>query len=169
MIAPRTLRNLALTAAFTLTGIAYASARAQQISMDGSAKSKAYVLYAAEPQTVAAGRPATVELRFQIVPGYHVNSHTPKSQLLIPTILTLQTASGVKTGALEYPAGKSYSFSFDPGDKLDIYADKFIVKLPVIAAAGEHTIDGSLRYQACDNAACYPPRTLPVKVLFTAK
>ena len=41
--------------------------------------------------------------------------------------------------------------------------------LPVVAAAGEHTIDGSLRYQACDNAACYPPKTLPVQVVFTAK
>ena len=169
MIATHTLRNLALAAALILTGIAHAPMRAQQISMDGPAKSKSYVLYAAEPQTVAAGRPATLELRFQIVPGYHVNSHTPKSQLLIPTILTLQTAGGVKAGALEYPVGKLYSFSFDPGDKLDIYAGNFIVKLPVIAAAGEHSIDGSLRYQACDNAACYPPRTLPVKVLFTAK
>ncbi len=168
MIAPRTLRNLALAVAVT-TSAAHTPARAQQMSMDAPAKSKAYVVYAAEPQTVAAGRPATLELRFQIVPGYHVNSHTPKSQLLIPTVLTLQTASGVKTGPFEYPAGKPYSFSFDPGDKLDIYAGNFIVKLPVIAAAGEHAVEGSLRYQACDNAACYPPRTLPVKVLFTAK
>ena len=26
-----------------------------------------------------------------------------------------------------------------------------------------------LKYQACDNASCYPPSTLPVKILFTAK
>jgi hypothetical protein len=30
-------------------------------------------------------------------------------------------------------------------------------------------MDGTLKYQACDNASCYPPRTIPVKVLFTAK
>jgi hypothetical protein len=34
---------------------------------------------------------------------------------------------------------------------------------------GDHTLDGTLRYQACDNASCYPPRTLSVKILFTAK
>jgi hypothetical protein len=30
-------------------------------------------------------------------------------------------------------------------------------------------LDGSLRYQACDSAACYPPKTLPIQVVFTAK
>jgi hypothetical protein len=101
--------------------------------------------------------------------GYHVNSHTPKSDFLIPTTLKLDAADGVKAGATEYPAGKMYSFSFDPTEKLDVYAGDFTVKLPVVAAAGDHTVSGVLRYQACDNAACYPPKTLPVQVLFTAK
>jgi len=30
-------------------------------------------------------------------------------------------------------------------------------------------VDGTLRYQACDQAACYPPKSLPVEVIFTAK
>jgi hypothetical protein len=75
----------------------------------------------------------------------------------------------VKEGDLQYPQGVPYSFSFDPGDKLDVYAGNFVVKVPVVASAGAHTIEGSLRYQACDNASCYPPRNLPVKVIFTAK
>jgi hypothetical protein len=144
-------------------------AHAQIGNMDTAAKPKSYVLYAAEPQSIHAGTHATLELRFHLVSGYHVNSHTPKSELLIPTALTLQPADGVKPGALEYPAGKPFSFSFDPSDKLDVYAGDFTLKLPVVATAGQHTVDGSLKYQACDNASCYPPRTLPVKVVFTAK
>lgn len=144
-------------------------AHAQIGSMDTAAKPKSYVLYAAEPQSIHAGTHATLELRFHLVSGYHVNSHMPKSELLIPTALTLQPADGVKIGALEYPAGKPFSFSFDPSDKLDVYAGDFTLKLPVVATAGQHTVDGSLKYQACDNASCYPPRTLPVKVVFTAK
>ena len=70
-------------------------------------------------------RHATLELRFHIVQDYHVNSHTPKSQLLIPTTLTLQPVNGVKTAAIEYPAGKPYSFSFDPKDVLEVYAGDF--------------------------------------------
>jgi hypothetical protein len=140
-----------------------------QINMNTPEKAKPYVQYAAEPQSVAAGKHDTLELRFHMLPGYHVNSHTPKSELLIATALTLQTAPGVQAGALEYPAGHPYSFSFDPSDKLDVYAGDFTITLPLTASAGEHTIDGSLRYQACDNASCYPPRTIPVKVIFTAK
>jgi len=146
------------------------SATAQPGNMDASAnKPKAYVLYAAEPQTVPVGKRGVLELRFHLVPGYHVNSHTPKSELLIPTVLTVLPAAGVQASPLVYPAGQPYSFSFDPTDKLDVYAGSFTVKLPVVASAGDHTIDATLKYQACDNASCYPPRTLPVKVVFTAK
>ncbi len=85
--------------------------------------------------------------------GFHVNSHTPKSELLIPTVITLQPADGVKAAEVVYPAGTSYSFSFDPKEKLDVYTGEFVVKLPVVAAAGEHTVEGSLHYQACDHGS----------------
>jgi hypothetical protein len=142
---------------------------AQDAGFDGPAKPKAYIVYAAEPQTVVAGKKATVELHFRVQDGFHVNSHTPKSELLIPTNVTLGAADGVKTAAPEYPAGTPYSFSFEPNEKLDVYQGPFTVKLPVVATAGEHKLSGTLRYQACDHAACYPPKTLPVEVLFTAK
>jgi hypothetical protein len=126
-------------------------------------------VYAAEQQSVAAGKRSVLELHFRVVDGFHVNSHTPKSELLIPTRVELQPATGVKADAIEYPAGTSYSFSFDPTEKLDVYSGDFTVKLPVVAEAGTHTVDGTLRYQACDHAACYPPKSLPVQVIFTAK
>ena len=135
----------------------------------GRSNPRAYVTYAAEAQTVAAGRPGVLELRFHVVEGFHVNSHTPKSEMLIATALTLQPADGVKDGTLDIRRASRMRFSFDPSDKLDVYAGEFTVKLPVVAMAGEHTVVGSLRYQACDNASCYPPMTVPVKVFFTAR
>jgi DsbC/DsbD-like thiol-disulfide interchange protein len=146
-------------------------AHGQQVgSLDAPvAKPKSYVVYSAEQQSVAAGKRSVLELHFHVVDGFHVNSHTPKSELLIPTRIELQPATGVKADAVEYPAGTSYSFSFDPTEKLDVYSGAFTVKLPVVAEAGTHTVDGTLRYQACDNAACYPPKSLPVQVIFTAK
>jgi hypothetical protein len=163
----RALASFALFA--SLAGAGANPALAQLGSMDAPAKAKSYVLYAAEQQSVPVGKRGVLELRFHLVQGYHVNSHTPKSDLLIPTALTLQPADGVKAGPLEYPAGQPFSFSFDPTDKLDVYAGDFTIKLPVVATAGAHTVDGALRYQACDHASCYPPRTLPVQVVFTAK
>ena len=132
-------------------------------------KPKGYVVFAAEQQTIPAGKQAALELRFHVVDGYHVNSHTPKSELLIPTRIEFQPANGVKAGPAEYPAGHPYSFSFDPNEKLDVYAGDFTVRLPVVATPGEHTILATLRYQACDNAACYPPKSVPIQILFTAR
>src|SRR5947209_7756052 len=145
-----------------MAGCMVASTLVAGAQMDSAGKPKSYVTFAAEPQTVAAGKPANVQVRFHVVEGYHVNSHTPKSELLIPTTLRLEPADGVKAGSLEYPAGKLFSFAFDPKEKVDVYAGDFTVKLPVTAAPGEHVVNGTLKYQACDNAACYPPRTLPV-------
>jgi DsbC/DsbD-like thiol-disulfide interchange protein len=144
---------------------------AQQVgNLDTPApKPKSFVVYSAEQQNIAAGKRSVLELHFRVVDGFHVNSHTPKSELLIPTQMTLQPASGVKAEAIEYPAGTSYSFSFDPTEKLDVYSGAFTVKLPVVAEAGTHTVEAMLRYQACDHAACYPPKSLPVQVIFTAK
>ena len=132
-------------------------------------KAKQHVMYVAEQQTVAAGKHASIALRFHVDEGYHVNSHLPKSELLIPTQVEFGAASGVKLANAEYPAGKLYSFSFDPATKLDVYTDDFVVRLPVVASAGSHELKGELKYQACDKAACYPVRTLPVQVLFSAK
>jgi DsbC/DsbD-like thiol-disulfide interchange protein len=167
--------RLALVAllALPLTAVLPASqvANAQQVgNLDTPApKPKSFVVYAAEQQNVAAGKRSVLELHFRVADGFHVNSHTPKSELLIPTQITLQPAAGVKAEAVQYPAGTSYSFSFDPTEKLDVYSGAFTVKLPVVADAGTHTVDGTLRYQACDHAACYPPRSLPIQVIFTAQ
>ncbi len=141
---------------------------AQSINLGSPAMSKAYIAYTAIPQSVSASHRATLELHFRMLPGYHVNSHTPTEDFLIPTALTVP-AAGVKSGEPAYPAGQPYSFSFDPKTKLSVYAGDFIVKLPVTAAPGAHSIDASLRYQACNNASCFPPKNLPVKIDFTAK
>lgn len=130
---------------------------------------KSYVLYVAEDHDVRAGRLTVLALHFRVATGFHVNSHTPSSALLIPTDVSFQPAEGVKAEPPVYPAGKSYSFAFDPANKLSVYTGDFMVKLPVVASAGAHTVHGSLHYQACDHAACYPPRNLPVELIFTAR
>lgn len=157
---------------FALAGLLMASGIlvAQQGALSTpAAKPKQYITYAAEEQSAKSGKKSIVELSFKVAEGYHVNSHTPKSELLIPTSLTLKPATGITTVAAEYPAGTAYSFSFEPNEKLDVYTGTFTVKVPVVATAGSHTIEGALHYQACDNAACYPPKTLPVVVTVTAK
>ena len=148
--------------------LATAALLAQPGSINAQSKTS-YVAYTDLTQTVAANRRSTIEVHFRVLPGYHVNSHTPTLDYLIPTALTVPAAAGVKPGEPAYPAGQPYTFSFDPKNKLSVYAGDFIVKLPVTAAPGTHSIEASLRYQACNNASCFAPKTLPVKISFTAK
>jgi hypothetical protein len=38
-----------------------------------------------------------------------------------------------------------------------------------VAIAGEHLIEARLRYQACDQKACMPPKTITVPIDVIAK
>ena len=151
--------------------LALAPILAQELGSTGQppARSRQYVTYASEPQVVTAGKRSMLELHFRVQEGFHVNSHTPKSDLLLPTLLESEPQGGVMVTEAIFPAGSSYSFDFDPKEKLDVYQGAFTVQLPVVAAAGQHELRGSLKYQACDHAACYPPRSLLISVEFVSK
>jgi hypothetical protein len=109
-----------------------------------------------------------VELRFRVEQGFHINSHAPKDELLIPTVLKLD-AGVVKVGAEEYAPGTAFRLEVGAGETLDVYQGEFRVTVRMVAPKGSSTLTGSLRYQACDRAACFPPRTLPVMVAVTGK
>ena len=132
-------------------------------------QTRGYMSFAAEPVTIAAGSRSIVELHLVVAEGYHVNSHTPKSELLVPTAATLTPDAGLSVGAVEYPAGVSFRFPADPTETLEVYTGPITLKLPIIASAGAHTLRGTVRYQACDQRACYPPKTLTIAVELTAK
>jgi hypothetical protein len=120
---------------------------------------------------VKAGHEQIVELRFHVDDGYHINSHTPKDELLIPT--ELQLNSGGRTGVdvlkQTYPAGSSFRLKIGAGETLDVYQGDFRVQVRMIADPGSSTLTGALHYQACDSSACFPPRTLPVQVAVVGK
>jgi hypothetical protein len=121
-----------------------------------------------EKATVVAAKPSTVTLNFRIADGFHVNSHKPLAKFLIATQLIVVEGQGVRIANVDFPPGQPYAFSFDPSNKLDVYSGDFAVTAHVTAAPGEHVLHAALRYQACDHAACYPPKMLPVVVTLTA-
>jgi len=121
----------------------------------------------ASPTTVTPGKPTDVELHFKVKEGFHVNSNQPKSELLIPTTFKLEPPTELAAGSITYPAGKDLSFPFDPSEKLSVYSDDFTVMAKLSAAktasVGSFTVHGQLRYQACSDNACYPPKSVPVQ------
>lgn len=118
------------------------------------------------PVSVTRGSAGPVSLHFRVASGFHINSNTPKSEFLIPTTLRMDAPTDIAITKLSYPAGSEMSFPFAPDEKLDVYSGDFTVTLAVrplhTVVPGKYAIHGELKYQACDNAACYPPKKLPV-------
>ncbi len=114
---------------------------------------------------VAPGRPAAFELMLRVAPGFHINSHQPKSDLLIPTVVRLSPPTNISVGRIRYPMGRDLSLPFAPQERLNVYTGD--VYIPGLISAGRGTtpgryrVHGELRYQACDNRACYPPTSVP--------
>ncbi len=118
---------------------------------------------------VIAGAPQVVQLWFRVEEGFHINSHTPKDQLMIPTRLQLDSAGGVKVIDEQYPAGASFQLKMGSGELLSVYQGRFSVSVRLVAPKGESTLNGVLHYQACGDASCYPPQSLPLMVALSGE
>jgi hypothetical protein len=116
--------------------------------------------------TVTQGGKAPVSMMFRVAPGFHINSNKPTSDTYVPTAVKFDVPTDISLGKTEYPEGELVSFPFDPDTKLSVYTGDITVKGLVMAAKstpkGTYRVHGNLRYQACDNRACYPPTTVPI-------
>jgi hypothetical protein len=139
------------------------SARSLTPAEPAPAKGSVEYLYP-EQVTVAANQPINVALHFRVAAGMHINSHRPKEEYLIPTTLTFPEGTGVRLEGASYPAGSEFVLPLDPQEKLSVYTGDFVILARIVVAAGERLVEAKLRYQACDNNACMPPRTLTVAI-----
>lgn len=114
-----------------------------------------------------AGGSAKIEMAFRVRPDFHINSHTPKQDYLIPTLLQLNPPAQVAVAEVKYPAGEEMSFAFSPTEKLSVYSGDFsvstVLKVPPNVQPGNYSVKGELKFQACDRSACYPPNSIPVR------
>ncbi len=143
---------------------------AQAISFGDAPAKKGHVTLVSDEVDVVVGKEQFVELRFRVEPGFHINSHTPKDPLLIPTALKLDAGHGVEVQGREYPKGAGFKLGQGTdAQTLDVYQGEFRVRVRMVADAGNSTMSGVLHYQACDDAACFPPKNLDVKVAVVGK
>lgn len=117
-------------------------------------------------QPVPRGKQFEIAVVANIVAGYHVNSHHPTDPYLIPTTVSAELPKGFQLVDTIYPPGQEKKFPFSPDKPLNVYSGTFTLRLKVTAgnsaALGPAEIPLTLRYQACNDAACLPPVKLPV-------
>jgi hypothetical protein len=122
-----------------------------------------------EQLTLPAGRAQQDTLHFRIAPGLHINSHTPREKSLIPTELSIPTGAGVTLQSARYPDGVDFVLPADPTQKLSVYTGDFAIDARLVAAPGDHLVQARLHFQACDENACMPPRTITAAIDVIAK
>ena len=158
----------ARTMAAIIPGFVALASFAQSPLADSSNRSiakRATVEYLFPEQiSVPAGKASPVALHFRIAQGFHINSHAPKEDYLIPTTFSIPADSGVQLASATYPAGSDITLPLDPGTKLSVYTGEFAIQARIVAAHGNHLVNATLHYQACDNNTCMPPKTITVPI-----
>jgi hypothetical protein len=114
-----------------------------------------------------------VSLLLDIAPKARMHVYAPGQKELISISVTLKADEAFKAHAPEYPSAEKYFFEPLKETQL-VYSRPFRVVQDVTIAVtpamrdrartadAAVTINGTLRYQACDDKVCYTPQALPV-------
>jgi hypothetical protein len=120
-----------------------------------------------ETLVIARGSKAPLDIALRVNKGFHVNSHQPNDELLLPTVVHLSPPEGIAIMNIAYPEAEELALPFAGHDKLSVYSESFEVtaevRIPKSAVLGTQRVHGEVRYQACDNRQCFPPKTTPLE------
>ena len=119
--------------------------------------------------SVARGNSAKGTVVMNIPAGLHVNSNRPSSPYAIATSVKI-TGAGVSVAGVNYPRGRNKKFQFSE-DSINVYEGRvafgFTVKVPASYRGNTVRVRAAVRYQACTEEVCYPPKTKDI--ILTAK
>ena len=119
------------------------------------------------PDKIKKGRVARASVVMDIPSGLHVQSSKPLDKFLVATKLDVETPSGMKVGPISYPRALMRKLKFSKG-MVAVYEGKAVIRfnvtVPANYSSGSGDIKGKLRFQACNDDACFPPVTREVKM-----
>ena len=114
---------------------------------------------------VRAGSTVRAALRVTLPNGFHVQSNKPRDPSLIPTSLTLEVPPTASVVEVVFPAPIDQRI---PGydQPLAVFEHEFLIGVQLAvdrrAPQGDLVIPARLRYQACNDTTCFPPKTAEV-------
>ncbi len=129
--------------------------------------------YSLEPAAARSGE--IVSLRISATPqaNWYFYAHTNSAGGPTPFQLRLDLPPGLSAvGDLEAPPPKR---KFDPGFQIEVdyYPDPVVFRQQILvgsdAAVGTLQIQGSVRYQSCNDVSCLPPRETPFELALTVE
>lgn len=116
---------------------------------------------------VKRGENPSFTLKASIRAGYHANSNTPSEEYLIPMKLTWDAAGPLRVQDVAYPKPKKEKFPFAEAP-LSVFDGDFEIVTRFQRAAnpqlGPGFVTGKLRYQACNDKMCLPPKTVDIRL-----
>jgi hypothetical protein len=123
---------------------------------------------------VAAGQRVSLALDIELKPGMHV--YAPGVEGYISIEWKMKEPAAAVAHEVAYPPSlRLHLPAID--ETVPVYRDRFRLTRdvtigqdakvrPTVDASGKLTLEGTLRYQACDDRVCYIPQELPVKWTF---
>jgi thioredoxin:protein disulfide reductase len=108
-----------------------------------------------------------IGFRLKVADGYHVNSHQPGQDYLIPTTIVLEENAAFRPVRVSYPEPHEYEAPFQQ-ERLSVFTGDLLLGIELEAAAGlqpgTHPLALALRTQPCDDQQCYPPLEARVRL-----
>ncbi|MFW6010945.1 MAG: cytochrome c biogenesis protein CcdA [Desulfosalsimonas sp.] len=114
------------------------------------------------PDKIRPGRGFEFELVFELKDGWHINSHRPNSDYMIPSRLGLAAEETFFLESVQYPEPEKYEFDFADGP-VSVFDDSFSVTGTIRASRdiepGTYELPFQFDYQACRQGTCLKPDT----------
>ena len=157
----RFITNLVLTTTLLLVPASFFATPAPQsapnIPVNGSLASN----------KTQRGRTVQGTIVMDIPSGYHVNSNRPLERFLIATQLQLDAPKGIRIGSALYPRPLLRWLKFSK-NKVSVFEGRttirFTVTVPRTFTGNSAELKARLKFQSCNDEACFPPQTREVKV-----
>jgi hypothetical protein len=134
-------------------------------ALAGSPQRAKHLTLTASASDAEVRRGGKVTLTVELALDDNVHVYAPGAGGYLPIAWTLADSAAWKSGSVHLPASKMLKLEAI-GEAAPVFDGIFRMTREVTIASkadGDLTIEGAVRYQACDDRLCYRPETIPVK------
>ena len=112
---------------------------------------------------VSPGSEFKISVKVNIDPQWHINSNKPYEDFLIPSVLSIDAASGFTLIKVKYPDSQDRKLAFS--DKpVSVFENEIYISALIKASSkvkpGIYKLIATFKYQSCNDKTCLPPNSV---------